>query len=85
MRVLRERTGSDCHDRTEQPRPCPRALSADTGPGGRPPAETGTGTATGPHRPPRRGWATGPLVILWADVLLCALLFVAYAMVPATR
>ncbi|MFJ7955827.1 DUF6480 family protein [Streptomyces sp. NPDC096319] len=67
------------------PDPDPRALRAGTGPGETPPAESGTGTATGPHRPPRRGWAAGPLVILWAVVLLCALFFLVYAIVLAAR
>ncbi|GAA3920362.1 DUF6480 family protein [Streptomyces gulbargensis] len=50
-----------------------------------PPAETGTGTGTGPYRPPRAGWAKGPLVVIWLLVAVCALFFLVYAIVLATR
>ncbi|MGW4727558.1 DUF6480 family protein [Streptomyces sp. NPDC004291] len=53
-------------------------------PGETPPAESGTGTGTGPYRPLRRGWATGPLLALWILVVLCALFFLAYAIILAT-
>ncbi|MFF9850616.1 DUF6480 family protein [Streptomyces litmocidini] len=50
-----------------------------------PPAESGTGTGTGPYRPPRRGWATGPLLVVWVLVIACALFFLVYAIVLAAR
>ncbi|MFJ7126078.1 DUF6480 family protein [Streptomyces sp. NPDC098101] len=53
-------------------------------PGETPPAESGTGTGTGPYRPLRRGWATGPLLALWILVVLGALFFLAYAIILAT-
>ncbi|MFE5735136.1 DUF6480 family protein [Streptomyces sp. NPDC056528] len=53
-------------------------------PGETPPAESGTGTGTGPYRPLKRGWATGPLLALWIVVILCALFFLAYAIILAT-
>ncbi len=67
------------------PDPDPRNLP-DGGmrPGETPPAESGTGTGTGPHRPPRRGWTTGPLLLLWTLVVVCALFFVVYAIILAT-
>ncbi|MET9350095.1 DUF6480 family protein [Streptomyces termitum] len=52
-------------------------------PGETPPAETGTGTATGPYRRPVRGWAAGPLLALGVVVVLCALFFAVYAIVLA--
>ncbi|MEW1906753.1 DUF6480 family protein [Streptomyces sp. NPDC056488] len=55
-----------------------------TAPGETPPAESGTGTGTGPYRPLRRGWAAGPLLVLWIVVGLCALFFLAYAIILAT-
>ncbi|MER7538371.1 DUF6480 family protein [Streptomyces sp. NPDC097704] len=68
------------------PDPDPRALSeGETRPGTTPPAESGTSTGTGPYRPPRRGWAAGPLVIIWAIVVLLALFFLVYAIVLATN
>ncbi|MET7756128.1 DUF6480 family protein [Streptomyces sp. NPDC005389] len=67
------------------PGPDPRELSeSETRPGTTPPAESGTSTGTGPYRPPRRGWATGPLVIIWAMVILFALFFLVYAIILAT-
>ncbi|WP_432089769.1 DUF6480 family protein [Streptomyces sp. bgisy095] len=53
-------------------------------PGETPPAESGTSTGTGPYRPLRRGWAAGPLLALWIVVGLCALFFLAYAIILAT-
>ncbi|MFK0047524.1 DUF6480 family protein [Streptomyces sp. NPDC090741] len=40
---------------------------------GEPPGEAGTATGAGPYRPPKRGWARGPLVIILAFALACAL------------
>ncbi|MER7521093.1 DUF6480 family protein [Streptomyces sp. NPDC126499] len=54
-------------------------------PGETPPAEAGTGTGTGPYRRPTRGWAAGPMVILWILVLVVALFFAVYGIVLATR
>ncbi|MGW6418987.1 DUF6480 family protein [Streptomyces sp. NPDC055055] len=51
---------------------------------GTPPAESGTSTGTGPYRPPRRGWAAGPLVIIWSLAALFALFFLVYAILLAT-
>ncbi|MFJ8666195.1 DUF6480 family protein [Streptomyces sp. NPDC093600] len=72
------------------PDPDPRTtpgLEAGGGvpPGETPPAEAGTGTGTGPYRPPRRGWGRGPLLIVWILAAVCALFFLAYAIVLATR
>ncbi|MFE5793410.1 DUF6480 family protein [Streptomyces sp. NPDC056503] len=53
-------------------------------PGETPPAESGTGTATGPYRPLSRGWTKGPLLVMWVVVVLCALFFLAYAIILAT-
>ncbi|MGW9440073.1 DUF6480 family protein [Streptomyces sp. NPDC055607] len=53
-------------------------------PGETPPAESGTGTGTGPYRPLKRGWATGPLLALWAVVIVFALFFLVYAIILAT-
>ncbi|NML55477.1 hypothetical protein HHL19_35970 [Streptomyces sp. R302] len=53
-------------------------------PGETPPAESGTGTATGPYRPLSRGWTKGPLVAIWVIVVLCALFFLVYAILLAT-
>lgn len=50
-------------------------------PGETPPAEASTATGAGPHRPPKRGWARGPLVALGVVVVLCALFFLVYAIV----
>ncbi|MFI8521112.1 DUF6480 family protein [Streptomyces sp. NPDC085481] len=54
-------------------------------PGETPPAEAGTSTGVGPHRPPRRGWGRGPLIAVCAVAIVCALFFLAYAVVLATR
>ncbi|MEU9297436.1 DUF6480 family protein [Streptomyces sp. NPDC048266] len=77
--------------RPSNPDPDPRDFPAsrdlpDGGtirPGETPPAESGTGTGTGPYRPLRKGWGKGPLVLLWAVVILCALFFLAYAIILA--
>ncbi|MCB8906992.1 MULTISPECIES: DUF6480 family protein [unclassified Streptomyces] len=67
------------------PDPDPHEITeGTTRPGATPPAESGTSTGTGPYRPPRRGWATGPLVAIWSLVVLCALFFLVYAIVLAT-
>ncbi len=71
------------------PDPVPRNIpegpsGVGIGPGETPPAESGTGTATGPYRPLSRGWTKGPLVILWVVVVLCALFFLVYAILLAT-
>ncbi|MFE7584624.1 DUF6480 family protein [Streptomyces gardneri] len=66
------------------PDPDPRGLSEErTPPGATPPAESGTSTGTGPYRPPRRGWASGPLLIIWSLALLFALFFLVYAILLA--
>ncbi|MBM9623920.1 DUF6480 family protein [Streptomyces zhihengii] len=72
------------------PDPDPRTTSGlDNGggvpPGETPPAEAGMSTSTGPRRPPRRGWGKGPLIIIWALVVVCALFFLAYAIALGTR
>ncbi|MFJ5707507.1 MULTISPECIES: DUF6480 family protein [unclassified Streptomyces] len=53
-------------------------------PGETPPAESGTGPATGPYRPLTRGWTKGPLVAMWVVVVLVALFFLVYAILLAT-
>ncbi|WP_327159811.1 DUF6480 family protein [Streptomyces zaomyceticus] len=84
---------SPFHDRREMsvmirpsnPDPDPREIPEGTArPGTTPPAESGTSTGTGPHRPPRRGWAAGPLVVICSLAVLCALFFLVYAIVLAT-
>ncbi|MCT4357060.1 DUF6480 family protein [Streptomyces sp. Je 1-79] len=52
-------------------------------PGETPPAESGTGTAAGPHRQPKPGWARGPLALIVALAVLVALFFLVYAIVLA--
>ncbi|WP_030748660.1 DUF6480 family protein [Streptomyces griseus] len=47
-------------------------------PGETPPAESGTGTGTGPYRPLKSGWAAGPLLVLAVAVLVFALFFAVY-------
>ncbi|MFE6223069.1 MULTISPECIES: DUF6480 family protein [unclassified Streptomyces] len=60
------------------------AAGGGVSPGETPPAESGTGTATGPYRPLSRGWTKGPMVALWVVVVLVALFFLVYAIVLAT-
>ncbi|GGR26848.1 DUF6480 family protein [Streptomyces roseolus] len=62
----------------------PGGVAGGVGPGETPPAESGTGTATGPYRPLSRGWTKGPLVAMWVVVVLCALFFLVYAILLAT-
>lgn len=50
-------------------------------PGETPPGESSTGTGAGPHRPLKRGSARGPLAIIVALAVICALFFLAYALV----
>ncbi|MFJ7586787.1 DUF6480 family protein [Streptomyces sp. NPDC097617] len=50
-------------------------------PGETPPAESSTGSGAGPYRPLSRGWAMGPLVVICLVALLCALFFLAYAII----
>ncbi|MCM1948382.1 MULTISPECIES: DUF6480 family protein [Streptomyces] len=74
------------------PDPAPRVTPGDPTPGAvggvppgeTPPAESGTGTGTGPYRPLRRGWAAGPLLIVGLLVVAFALFFLVYAIVLAT-
>ncbi|MFI8825070.1 DUF6480 family protein [Streptomyces sp. NPDC053431] len=72
------------------PDPDPRSASGlepggGVPPGETPPAEAGTSTGTGPYRPPKRGWATGPVLAVALVVLVCAAFFAVYAIVLATR
>ncbi|WP_030194929.1 DUF6480 family protein [Streptomyces sp. NRRL S-87] len=73
---------------TSNPDPDPRTTPGLT-PGGSvpagttPPAESGTSTGTGPHRPPKRGWAGGPLTVVVVLAVLVALFFLVYAIVVA--
>ncbi|WP_017240615.1 DUF6480 family protein [Streptomyces sp. SS] len=66
------------------PDPDPRISENSTRPGETPPAESGTSTGTGPYRPPRRGWAAGPLLIIWSLTVVFALFFLVYAIILAT-
>ncbi|WP_405436330.1 DUF6480 family protein [Streptomyces avidinii] len=50
-------------------------------PGETPPGESSTGSGAGPYRPLSRGWAMGPLVVICLLALVCALFFLAYAIV----
>ncbi|MEU9233942.1 DUF6480 family protein [Streptomyces subrutilus] len=44
-----------------------------------PPGESSTGSGAGPYRPLTRGWGKGPLVLICLVAVLCALFFLAYA------
>ncbi|MET8296565.1 DUF6480 family protein [Streptomyces sp. NPDC005180] len=52
-------------------------------PGETPPAEASTASGAGPHRPLKRGWSKGPLVIIVLLAVLVALFFLAYGIVLA--
>ncbi|MCB5164277.1 DUF6480 family protein [Streptomyces bambusae] len=70
------------------PDPDPRPASGLPGgvrvpPGETPPAESGTGPATGPYRPIVRGWGKGPLAAIIALAVIVALFFLAYGIVVA--
>ncbi|MET9962433.1 DUF6480 family protein [Streptomyces sp. NPDC006326] len=52
-------------------------------PGETPPGEASTATGAGPHRPPKRGWAGGPLTVIVLLAILCALFFLIYGIVVA--
>ncbi|MFF9343923.1 MULTISPECIES: DUF6480 family protein [unclassified Streptomyces] len=68
------------------PRPTPQdAAAGGVQPGETPPAESGTGTGTGPYRPLRRGWAAGPLLAVGVVVLAFALFFLVYAIILVTN
>ncbi|MFF0477693.1 DUF6480 family protein [Streptomyces sp. NPDC004284] len=73
---------------TNDPDPDPRRTTGLTSggavpPGETPPAESGTGTGTGPHRSPKRGWAGVPLALIIGLAVLVALFFLAYGIVVA--
>ncbi|MFB6480231.1 DUF6480 family protein [Streptomyces virginiae] len=64
------------------PDPAARNTSRPYGgvpPGETPPGESSTGSGSGPYRPLTRGWAMGPLVVICLLALVCALFFLAYA------
>ncbi|MBT2444323.1 hypothetical protein J7E93_30365 [Streptomyces sp. ISL-36] len=63
------------------PREDPRPL--DGAPGETPPAESSTSSGAGPYRPPKRGWAKGPVIAICLIAVLVALFFLAYAIVLA--
>ncbi|MFF7813951.1 DUF6480 family protein [Streptomyces roseolus] len=65
-------------------RPPGGGVAGGVGPGETPPAESGTGTATGPYRPLSRGWTKGPLLAMWVVAVLIALFFLVYAILLAT-
>ncbi|MFF2774167.1 DUF6480 family protein [Streptomyces sp. NPDC058052] len=66
------------------PHPLGAGAAGGVRPGETPPAESGTGPATGPYRPLSRGWTKGPLVAMGVVVVLCALFFLVYAILLAT-
>ncbi|WP_404953545.1 DUF6480 family protein [Streptomyces sp. 147326] len=64
------------------PDPGPRNTPRPYGgvpPGETPPGESSTGSGAGPYRPLTRGWAKGPLLLICLLALVCALFFLAYA------
>ncbi|MFB7178855.1 DUF6480 family protein [Streptomyces sp. NPDC056257] len=63
------------------PRVTPRPYGGGVPPGETPPGESSTGSGAGPYRPLTRGWAMGPLVLICLLSLVCALFFLAYAIV----
>ncbi|KUL36887.1 hypothetical protein ADL22_23630 [Streptomyces sp. NRRL F-4489] len=52
-------------------------------PGETPPAESGTGTETGPRHKAKGGWSKGPTVVIGIVVVLCVAFFIAYAVIVA--
>lgn len=52
-----------------------------TPPGETPAGGSSTGSGAGPYRPLTRGWGMGPLVVICLMVLVCALFFLAYAVI----
>lgn len=72
---------------TYNPDPDPRQNPRSSGtvqPGETPPAESSTSSGAGPYRPPKRGWARGPLIAIVLLAVLVALFFLAYAIALAT-
>ncbi|MFD3698349.1 DUF6480 family protein [Streptomyces sp. NPDC058646] len=68
------------------PNPGPRAVPGRPSGSGVPPGETPAGEdstsgGAGPYRPLTRGWGGGPLAVIIAMSLVCALFFLAYAVV----
>ncbi|MEU9146706.1 DUF6480 family protein [Streptomyces sp. NPDC048349] len=50
-------------------------------PGETPPAESSTASGAGPHRPLKRGWAKGPIIVIVLLAVAIALFFLVYAIV----
>ncbi|WEH37717.1 DUF6480 family protein [Streptomyces sp. AM 4-1-1] len=48
-----------------------------------PPAESSTGSETGPRDDLSPGWSWGPLLVIGVVVVLCAAFFLAYALIVA--
>lgn len=61
------------------PEPDPRAPGGGVPPGETPPAESSTGSGTGPRQETSRGWATGPLLIILIVAAVFAAFFLVYA------
>ncbi|MEU9417920.1 DUF6480 family protein [Streptomyces sp. NPDC051000] len=62
--------------------PPPGALAGrGTPPGETPEGEASTGSGAGPYRPLSRGWGKGPLVLICLLAVVCALFFLAYAII----